>query len=104
VLENTYCTRKCFGEADAARPRPVREAHARWVGATPTKRTGRARANQWFAPRPCAVCGEAPVIGKRNVHRHHKDGNPRNNDESNIAFLCRTHHVAAHRAMKRRET
>ena len=31
---------------------------------------------------------------RSDVHRDHVDGNPRNNDPDNIAWLCQTHHSA----------
>ncbi len=42
---------------------------------------------------PCEMPG--PHLGK--LERHHKDGNPRNNERHNIAFLCTSHHRQAHR-------
>jgi DNA invertase Pin-like site-specific DNA recombinase len=32
------------------------------------------------------------------IDRHHRDSDRMNNDHENIAFLCRRHHSAAHRA------
>lgn len=37
----------------------------------------------------------------RKAERHHKDGNTRNNDRSNIAFLCNKHHKEADGRMTR---
>lgn len=45
---------------------------------------------------PCEVCGKAGK-GRGVIDRHHRDSNRLNNDPSNIAFLCRRHHQAAHR-------
>ena len=36
---------------------------------------------------------------KKNLHRHHSDGNILNNDVSNIVVLCRRCHIQAHLAM-----
>lgn len=45
-------------------------------------------ARRWFQlPELCDRCKTVPP-----VDRHHKDGNPLNNDRSNIAFLCRRCH------------
>lgn len=43
----------------------------------------------------CEICGS-----EKNVDVHHKDGNPKNNDLSNLQRLCRSCHVAAHRTRK----
>lgn len=45
---------------------------------------------------PCEVCGKAGR-GRGVIDRHHRDSDRLNNDRSNIAFLCRKHHLAAHR-------
>ncbi len=51
---------------------------------------GHGFARRWFPlPELCERCGVAPPID-----RHHIDGNPRNNDRANIAFLCRRCHQA----------
>jgi hypothetical protein len=47
-------------------------------------------ARRWIPmPDLCERCGVVPPLD-----RHHKDGNPRNNDRSNIACLCRRCHQA----------
>lgn len=59
--------------------------------------TGRSRAEALFpVEQPCEVCGKAGK-GRGVIDRHHRDSNRLNNDPSNIAFLCRRHHNAAHR-------
>lgn len=58
--------------------------------------TGRARAESLYAIRPCEVCGREPS-GRGSVERHHIDSDRLNNGPSNIRFLCRKHHIAAHR-------
>lgn len=50
------------------------------------------RTRRWFKLQPCEVCGTTI-----NVHRHHRDGNPYNNDARNIGFLCRFHHALEHK-------
>ncbi len=52
-----------------------------------TFEAGRQRARRIYrGPLSCEVCG-APA------ERHHRDGNPVNNEPENIAFLCRKHHI-----------
>ena len=64
---------------------------------TSPDRTGRNRALLAFPAQPCEICGKEPG-GRGTVDRHHRDSDRLNNDPSNITFLCRRHHVAAHRA------
>jgi hypothetical protein len=61
--------------------------------------TGRMRAERAFPPEPCAVCGAAYSKTGANVGRHHADGDRLNNTRENIVFLCKRHHIAAHRAL-----
>ena len=61
-----------------------------WKGDNVEKDIGRDRARRMYPVRfPCEVCGSGPT------DRHHKDDNPLNNSPSNIAFLCRRHHMEA---------
>jgi len=61
-----------------------------WKGDQCAMRTGNDRARRIFkSTPPCMKCG-AP-----KSERHHIDGNPRNNAQENIAFLCRRHHMEA---------
>jgi len=46
--------------------------------------------------RKCAVCEK--VLGQIDVH--HKDGNRKNNDLSNLIVLCPKHHREAHKNMR----
>lgn len=80
----------------AARPQGFQkgEQHPSWKGDAATRHEGRHRAQALYPLQPCQVCGAEPV--NRNVHRHHKDGNPLNNEPGNIAFLCVKHHAEAH--------
>lgn len=64
------------------------EEHPNWKGDEITERSGRSRALRAFPDGPCEVCGEP-------AERHHKDGNTANNSPSNIAMLCRRHHMTA---------
>lgn len=64
--------------------------HHAWLGDRIVDRSGRSRAERKFRDtKPCEVCGEV------KSERHHKDGNTRNNDPTNIQFLCRRHHMEA---------
>jgi len=54
---------------------------------------GRAEARRLYPSQPCEDCGA------RVAHRHHVNGDRQNNERSNIRFLCRRHHVAAHRVL-----
>lgn len=62
---------------------------------TKADRAGRAVAYRRYSGRPCEVCGLP--YGERRVDRHHIDSDRLNNKPSNIAFLCKRHHKAAHR-------
>lgn len=122
-----YCSRTCAGaairgrripeaqrqhhsEVMRGRPNPstaarnrrqLGEQHPAWKGDRPDRFRGRHRAIRRYPAQPCEVCGEAPIPGTRNIHRHHKDCNSMNNAPTNIAFLCRAHHAEAHRAIRR---
>ena len=51
----------------------------------------RQRARRMYPTEECEVCGFFPA------QRHHKDGNPLNNDRKNISMLCPKHHVRTDR-------
>ena len=58
--------------------------------------TGRARAERIYPDtEPCQICGKTGR-GRGTIDRHHVDGNRLNNTSSNVHFLCRKHHMAAH--------
>jgi len=60
-----------------------------WKGNKATRGTGHSRAIKLFRIlKACERCG-----GKKNLERHHKDGNPLNNHKSNIAILCHVCHM-----------
>jgi len=63
-------------------------ANPNWKGAMAPIGTARKRARRLYNVQPCSVCGQTG-------ERHHIDGNANNNDPSNIAFLCRRHHMIA---------
>jgi hypothetical protein len=69
------------------------------VVSTRADKAGRAIAERLFPDvMPCEVCGQTG-FGRGVIDRHHRDGDRMNNAESNIAFLCRRDHVAAHRLL-----
>lgn len=67
------------------------DEHHAWRGDDVRRIEGRKRAERRFPAVECSVCGRKPA------ERHHIDSNPLNNDPGNIAILCRSCHVAAHR-------
>jgi hypothetical protein len=71
------------------------ESNSNWKADSVNVKTGRCRAERWYLPKPCEVCGA-------ESERHHKDGNTLNNETSNIAFLCRKHHMEADGRLVRR--
>lgn len=72
--------------------------NVRWAGEKVSEQGGRQRARRLYpGPLECQVGG----CSNKRVERHHKDGNTRNNDPSNIAFLCNKHHKEADGRMSR---
>lgn len=45
---------------------------------------------------PCEVCGKVGK-GRGVIDRHHRSNDRMDNSPENIAFLCRKHHLGAHR-------
>ena len=70
------------------RKRRGTEHHA-WIGDSASIKSGRCRAERIFDIQPCEMCGESA----KRIDRHHKDGDTRNNERSNIKFLCRRCHM-----------
>lgn len=70
------------------------ESHA-WKGEDITKDESRWRARRMIPPGPCAMCE------KKGRDVHHKDGDPYNNDPSNLIRLCSKHHRREHVRMDR---
>ena len=71
------------------------EDHHAWKGSEVDAQQGRKRALRRFELSACERCG------KPGNDRHHRDGNPINNEASNIESLCRSCHVKHHRAAAR---
>ena len=64
------------------------EGDSNWGGDQILATSGRLRARRYFKlPSKCQRC---PA---KASDRHHRDGNPLNNDPSNIEFLCRSCHM-----------
>lgn len=60
-----------------------------WKGDSIAEHSGRFRAQRAFKELGmCSRCSK-----KKATDRHHKDGDTRNNNPSNIAFLCRRCHM-----------
>lgn len=78
-------------------PQGFRENNSNWRGNKACPQAGRYRAGVWFPLTPCEVCGSS------GTERHHKDGNPLNNDPSNIAILCHKHHMGIHERVRTRD-
>lgn len=71
------------------------EERSDWKGDAATDEAKRKRARRRFQLIACETCGN------QVSERHHKDGNPGNNDPSNIAILCRKCHMVADGRMGR---
>jgi hypothetical protein len=59
--------------------------------APPTDNAGRRRAQKMYKALKCQKCG-----AKQNLQRHHKDGNPKNNQPTNVSVLCWRCHMVSH--------
>ncbi len=80
-----YCSQACFGQSQRG------EAHSLWKGDAASDVNKHRRAQRLIPVlASCEECG-APA-----THRHHKDGNPGNNDLSNLAQLCCRCHLKVH--------
>lgn len=66
--------------------RPVKDAD----------KVGRGRARSMYPLQPCEVCGKTGS-GQGMTDRHHRNSDRMDNSPENIAFLCRKHHLAAHK-------
>ncbi len=59
-----------------------------WKGDNAKPDTGRARAEKYFSLKACVKCTK-----EESVERHHIDGNPLNNNPSNVILFCRNCHM-----------
>lgn len=81
-----FCSRKCQSMGIKQRLIPTNPIR------TSNPVAARQRAITLFREeKPCEVCGKSPS------QRHHKDGNPSNNNSDNISRLCPKHHIHADR-------
>lgn len=64
------------------------ERHYRWKGDGASNEAKRMRAQRIYGLGRCERC-----LRNRATDRHHKDGNPGNNDPSNVEKLCRKCHM-----------
>lgn len=64
------------------------ENNPQWKGENISVKSGRSRALRRFTKKPCEICGEP-----QKVDRHHVDGNTKNNEPSNLRYLCRRCHM-----------
>lgn len=63
------------------------EGNPAWKGNDASGDAGRFRARSKFQLKECESCG------KKSIDRHHRDGNPLNNDPPNVRILCRKCHM-----------
>ena len=75
-----YCCTKCKIKFVAEYKDYHKEGNPNWKGDDITEDSGRDRARRWF-PAP------------KGYDRHHVDGNPKNNDPSNIKIVKRKAHM-----------
>lgn len=78
-----YCSVQCANRAITEKKMQVPAKSAKG---------SRQRARKMIPNAPCAICGKE---GYTEVH--HKDGNPMNNDLSNLVRLCKSCHAKQHR-------
>lgn len=72
-----------------AKVRITGSTHPAWKGDNASDGAKRTRARRMYVVDDCERCG------KPAMDRHHRDGNPGNNDPSNVAILCRKCHMLA---------
>jgi len=95
---NKYCGRRCSSLSRRGRPHSPEhrknlsralsgKRNPRWKGDDVQVVAGNHRARSMYPLEPCEICGS------EKSERHHVDGNPMNNTQSNIQFLCRKHHM-----------
>ena len=76
-----YCDRECMKAAFRAKP----HKGTSWMMV-------HYHARNLLPSGCCEICGS-----EKNVDVHHKDGNPQNNELSNLQRLCRSCHMKAHK-------
>lgn len=73
--------------SENVRKYPSGSLHPSWKGNDVEPHAGNLRAIKMFPLEPCENCGN------NKSERHHRDGNPLNNDRNNIRFLCHRCHM-----------
>lgn len=81
-----YCSNPCKHKAQGAAMRGA--GHPGWKGDDVNDAVGRDRALRMYDVTLCERCGAS-----RNLDRHHRDGNTRNNASENVEVLCRSCHM-----------
>jgi hypothetical protein len=71
------------------RPELIGSGNGMWKGELASAGAGRFRARKKYKLGKCENCG------KEATDRHHRDGNPLNNDPPNVKILCRKCHMLA---------
>ena len=83
-----------------ARPRLLEAAERRWKPGPVSSNASHSRARRRYpVPSECERCGRSVPI-----ERHHKDGDPVNNERQNIAMLCRRCHMEVDGRMEKLRT
>jgi len=85
---STYCRHCCN----------LRERNGLWKGDAVSKDVARHRSYCITTKSECAKCKS-----KKHLDIHHKDGNPYNNDKTNLIVLCRTCHMIEDNRMCNRD-
>ena len=81
VYRRKDCGMDCMSEAFTKKPE--------------TKAAGRWQAQHLYPTKQCERCG----VERDELHRHHRDQDPTNNEPQNIQVLCRACHNAVHREL-----
>lgn len=87
VVGQKFCSRECYLKGNT---RPTGPAHHSWRGDQVGNWGARRRAQKVVPSGNCEVCGQP------GADRHHIDRNILNNNPTNIAYLCRSHHAQLH--------
>jgi len=80
-IEKSFCSQRCASLFTCKRGKD----HPGWKGDKASKETGRGRAQVKF-PLKNKMCEIHPLRSAKL--RHHRDGNPLNNNPKNIIYLC----------------
>jgi thymidylate synthase ThyX len=65
--------------------------HHAYKGENITNNAGHWRGRKAIEKRSCSICD-----GQEKLEVHHKDGDPKNNDPSNLVVVCQKHHQMYH--------